>query len=621
MVASFKPLRAYTIPKPGAGAPFDGPSGAEWTDAQADLAAVLAESSASTSKLANMPGLNVKDFGAVGDGVATTLNELAAFEAAYLESAGEQKIIVPAGIYNFADFTLTAGNSLYLELDPRAELRMPAGTNLDELFNFTLGDGDEVIIRGGILNGNRHNKTGGANPYTVRPYMIRASVPDGALLDIEGVGYKAFDIGLRVDDFGGEVNYSQCRFKDQGQHRAFATSLLTCLLYLTSGDPTVTDAQLTTNGNKAVFTDAETSAGTAPGGFFVDTKGPGTYPIADATFINWTAIQNDIYGYGQNKNSNEIGVFHAYPKVGKAIHAFNRVRQCRAAAFNIKGGSDYLNAYNQIYTDVISSAFPTQAGLIHIAPGFHAEDFQNYRAMVTHAIIYSTGGTASQGVYGISVEGANNPEGLSPARDVFTDHNQIFTTGIGLFLNYVESLKSTSDKIVSLAGTSSLKRGVSFSAVSGPIAFVDVDIDAEQAGIIASGVLNTGARVTIDGGSIKTPSGFGCVDVRGVAFLNATGGLNLRRVGGGSAFTVAQDASANQVLKFFLDESVTFEEGTANFVWAQITAFAGTIPPRATSGRPAATAVAVGTRYYDTTLGKPVWSNGTAWRDAAGTAV
>jgi hypothetical protein len=29
----------------------------------------------------------------------------------------------------------------------------------------------------------------------------------------------------------------------------------------------------------------------------------------------------------------------------------------------------------------------------------------------------------------------------------------------------------------------------------------------------------------------------------------------------------------------------------------------------------------VGQRYYDTTLGKPIWSNGTVWKDAAGTTV
>ncbi len=40
-----------------------------------------------------------------------------------------------------------------------------------------------------------------------------------------------------------------------------------------------------------------------------------------------------------------------------------------------------------------------------------------------------------------------------------------------------------------------------------------------------------------------------------------------------------------------------------------------------TGSRPAATAVPVGAQFYDSTLGVPIWSNGTVWKDAAGTTV
>lgn len=40
-----------------------------------------------------------------------------------------------------------------------------------------------------------------------------------------------------------------------------------------------------------------------------------------------------------------------------------------------------------------------------------------------------------------------------------------------------------------------------------------------------------------------------------------------------------------------------------------------------TGGRPSASASGAGTQVYDTTLSKPIWSDGTVWRDAAGTAV
>lgn len=41
----------------------------------------------------------------------------------------------------------------------------------------------------------------------------------------------------------------------------------------------------------------------------------------------------------------------------------------------------------------------------------------------------------------------------------------------------------------------------------------------------------------------------------------------------------------------------------------------------ATADRPAANSVGVGATFYDSTLGKPIWSDGTTWKDATGTAV
>jgi len=49
--------------------------------------------------------------------------------------------------------------------------------------------------------------------------------------------------------------------------------------------------------------------------------------------------------------------------------------------------------------------------------------------------------------------------------------------------------------------------------------------------------------------------------------------------------------------------------------------FQAPFPPYTTAGRPLATAVAIGATYFDTTLNKPGWSNGTNWRDATGTAM
>lgn len=40
-----------------------------------------------------------------------------------------------------------------------------------------------------------------------------------------------------------------------------------------------------------------------------------------------------------------------------------------------------------------------------------------------------------------------------------------------------------------------------------------------------------------------------------------------------------------------------------------------------TATRPASATLTTGSQIYDTTLGKPIWWNGTVWKDAAGTTV
>lgn len=40
-----------------------------------------------------------------------------------------------------------------------------------------------------------------------------------------------------------------------------------------------------------------------------------------------------------------------------------------------------------------------------------------------------------------------------------------------------------------------------------------------------------------------------------------------------------------------------------------------------TATRPLATDLATGSQVYDSTLHKPIWTDGTVWRDATGTAV
>lgn len=72
--------------------------------------------------------------------------------------------------------------------------------------------------------------------------------------------------------------------------------------------------------------------------------------------------------------------------------------------------------------------------------------------------------------------------------------------------------------------------------------------------------------------------------------------------------------------RYSLAEVLTFEVYVPRWL-EQDGATAGVLRHGATADRPAATDIYVGFEYFDETLGKPIYWNGTAWADATGTAV
>jgi hypothetical protein len=100
-------------------------------------------------------------------------------------------------------------------------------------------------------------------------------------------------------------------------------------------------------------------------------------------------------------------------------------------------------------------------------------------------------------------------------------------------------------------------------------------------------------------------------------------------IGSGSGTTVAALTIANTAGNVTLDHtSIVKATGDYNIYAGTgasdcVRIMRGTLQVKAftTAARPAANAKGAGTMYYDTTVSKPVWSDGTTWRDAAGTAV
>lgn len=98
----------------------------------------------------------------------------------------------------------------------------------------------------------------------------------------------------------------------------------------------------------------------------------------------------------------------------------------------------------------------------------------------------------------------------------------------------------------------------------------------------------------------------------GAAYPNAS----LMTAGSGSPNGVVAANPGSRYTDYAAGAEYLKATGTGNTGW-RLTGFT----PYTTAGRPTASAAGAGGSYYDTTLNKPGWSDGTNWRDASGTLI
>lgn len=107
--------------------------------------------------------------------------------------------------------------------------------------------------------------------------------------------------------------------------------------------------------------------------------------------------------------------------------------------------------------------------------------------------------------------------------------------------------------------------------------------------------------------------------------LNPPAGKNSTiqfKIGGTNKWQIYNDAGSGLFVRDMAASVMALEFVTGAGVTGQAK-FAGTVKSGAatTASRPSASTAGAGAMIYDTTLSKPIWSDGTVWRDAAGTAV
>lgn len=150
---------------------------------------------------------------------------------------------------------------------------------------------------------------------------------------------------------------------------------------------------------------------------------------------------------------------------------------------------------------------------------------------------------------------------------------------------------------------------------SGGAGFINANIYGAGIGAIGNPRTNEVSIVNKGGGA----TGFSGVTVPSAASFY--GGINaIRAVGNNDKFNV--NGTSGRIELVNGSDLICYSD---NYVTATARIFGATgaikVGAAGTGSRPSAAAVGAGGMFYDTTLGKPIWSNGTAWRDATGTAV
>lgn len=119
----------------------------------------------------------------------------------------------------------------------------------------------------------------------------------------------------------------------------------------------------------------------------------------------------------------------------------------------------------------------------------------------------------------------------------------------------------------------------------------------------------------------------GCGGATCACLIEAGSGISVSGIGTASDpyYINAELAVLDQVLSIQDSTSINFTVTGSGTIADPMVVTGATIArpfvAYPTVGRPSATTMGIGAYYYDTTLGKPAWSNGSVWKDAAGTTI
>lgn len=514
--------------------------------------------------------VNVKDFGAVGDG---TTDDTAAFQTA-VDIAGGKRVTVPPGTYVVDGLKVTGKANI--ELVDDATLFHPAHTSHADMINFT---GTHLKIRGGTIDGNHPNQGGIAR-------IVRSFVPTGTTIDVERVHFRrTANVIVSALNFGGYLNFSHNNVTEQKEHNG-TPGHHTTIVQVESGEQGG-KGFIRTNHNRAVFYDTPRDGGTNPGGFFVAVNGydetggggPLTPGFANGNLSTWEATGNYFYGYGQHYSVNDISPLHTYPSIAGARWTNNYFEACGFSAVSAKSVQDFIFTGNVIKDGMISSKNTNSEGAIAYLPGYQASTVERPRAIISGNIVINPGGQTEVNRQAcITVSGTDK----SIARDVIISNNILEGGGIGVRLHYAQDVTVSGNQITGgTTSTTNGDHGIVLERASGAVTVTDNTVTATRGRGIQMLAGDT-VDIKLSGNTWKQSGAVHAIDVRGADSLSVVGDtIDVETVG--LAWMIRGDATGKKLGHLHWVDVKSPHPGTV--LWAEIAAASGTLmgnhPPTA----------------------------------------
>jgi hypothetical protein len=259
--------------------------------------------------------VSVRDFGAVGDGVA---DDTAAIQAALNAAIASKRVLhFPGGVY--LTETLSLGGDV--GMTGFATLKLKNATN-DHLLDNDSGGGISVDIRDMTFDGNYANQTAWAA-------MLNFAEVD-AVSFIGCTVRNIYGAGFEVSGLNDRVIIQNCLFEGNRDHSGVLNE--NPVFVSIRGTPT-TDAQIVTITDNVFIGEVPAVANHGAGGIIITNNTGGTNVLGPKC----TITGNTFYTCGQDAAGNKIGAITLYRAAAYSSVCNNRILTCYENGIDIQG--------------------------------------------------------------------------------------------------------------------------------------------------------------------------------------------------------------------------------------------------------------------------------------------